>query len=131
MAEQMSPPPNRAGNEGYQRYAAQQQYRSNTRAVNGASYQEYLAQIVGYYIICELLMGVDQLVLRQGTLVEVGESYFTLYDEDKLSYTVCDIYSLKFVTRFYQGNRPTTEEFMTWLRDIQATNNIAYGAPVG
>ncbi len=130
MAERMSLPAYRVGNAGNPRYAVPQQYR-NMHTVNGASYQEYLVQIVGYYIICELLIGVDRLVLRQGTLTEVGESYFTLYDEDKLAYTVCDLYSLKFVTHFNQGNRPTTEEFLTWLRDIQATNNIAYGTPVG
>ena len=130
MEKRMSPPPYRAGSARNPRYAVQQQYRS-PNTVNGASYQEYLAQIVGYYIICELLIGVDRLVLRQGTLTEVGESYFTLYDEDKLAYTVCDLYSLKFVTHFNLGNRPTTEEFLTWLGDIQATNNLAYGTPVG
>ena len=99
--------------------------------VNAASYQEFLAERIGYYIICEFLIGVDRLILRQGRLIDVGDSYFTLFEEDELAYTVCDLYSLKFVTYFNQGNRPTTEEFLDWLRTLQAANNIVYGSPAG
>ncbi|MDO4544131.1 MAG: hypothetical protein Q4C01_06215 [Clostridia bacterium] len=107
-----------------QRQPAPEPRREN--AVNSATYQEFLAQNIGYYVLCEFLIGVDRLVLRQGELVEVGESYFTLYDSGTLSYTVCDLYSLKFVTYFENGQRPTSQEFIDWLRAVQENNALFY-----
>ncbi|MDO4565460.1 MAG: hypothetical protein Q4C04_07600 [Clostridia bacterium] len=122
----------RAGTVGGVR-PAPQQTRPPTRigTVNSATYQEFLANIIGYYIICEFLIGVDRLVLRQGELIDVGESYFTLYDPVQLAYTVCDLYSLKFVTYFNEGLRPTSTEFVEWLRAVQEANSLFYSAPSG
>ncbi len=94
--------------------------------VNQETYQQTLADLMGYYVICELLIGVERLVLRQGFLIDVGESFFTLYDTDTLSYTICDLYSVKFITYFNDGRRPTTEQFETWLDSVRAANLQTY-----
>lgn len=87
--------------------------------VSVENYQEMMSQLIGSYIITELLIGVDRLVLRQGYLTAVGPSYYILYDPEPNSNTVCDIYSLKFITFFESRERPTTEEFNRWLQSLR------------
>ncbi len=52
---------------------------------------------LGYYIICEFLIGTQEMVTRRGYLVASGINIFTLYDPESNIYTVCDMYSVKFV----------------------------------
>ncbi len=92
--------------------------------VSAENYQEMLSELIGSYIITELLIGVDRLVLRQGYLTAVGQSYYILYDPEPRSSTVCDIYSLKFVTFFDSRERPTTEEFERWLESLRQDSYV-------
>lgn len=87
--------------------------------VSVENYQEMLSNLIGSYIITELLIGIDRLILRQGYLTAVGPSYYILYDPEPNVNTVCDIYSLKFVSFFESRERPTTEEFNRWLESLR------------
>ncbi len=91
----------------------------SSSAVSAENYQEMLSGLIGAYIITELLIGVDRLILRQGYLVAVGPSYYILYDPEPNVNTICDIYSLKFVSFFESRERPTTEEFDRWLDSLR------------
>ena len=88
-------------------------------AVRADNYQEMLSELIGSYIITELLIGIDRLILRQGYLMAVGPSYYILYDPEPNVNTICDIYSLKFVSYFESRERPTTEEFDRWLDSLR------------
>lgn len=92
--------------------------------VSVENFQEMLSNLIGSYVITELLIGVDRLVLRQGYLTAVGPSYYILYDPEPRSSTVCDIYSLKFVTYFDSRERPTTEEFDRWLDSLRQDSYV-------
>ncbi len=92
--------------------------------VSVENFQEMLSNLIGSYVITELLIGVDRLVLRQGYLTAVGPSYYILYDPEPKSSTVCDIYSLKFVTYFDSRERPTTEEFERWLDSLRQDSYV-------
>lgn len=94
--------------------------------VNSDIYQELLSKSKGKYIICELLIGVNNMVLREGILTEVGPSYFVLYDTDRKAFTVCDLYSLKFITFFPPDRRPTTAEFNKWLDEVRKAQAQMY-----
>lgn len=95
--------------------------------VSAENYQEMLSNLIGSYIITELLIGVDRLVLRQGYLTAVGPSYYILFDPEPGSSTVCDIYSLKFVSFFESRERPTTEEFNRWLQSLRQESYVFNG----
>ena len=55
---------------------------------------------LGYYVVCDFLIGTGSLDTREGILYSSGVNYLTLYHPQNETYTVCDIYSLKFIT-FY------------------------------
>lgn len=59
--------------------------------------QGILKEALGFYVICEFLIGTEQMVTREGYLSSVGINFFVMYDVKKGVYTLCDIYSLKFV----------------------------------
>ncbi len=92
--------------------------------VSVENFQEMLSNLIGSYVITELLIGVDRLVLRQGYLTAVGPSYYIFYDSEPKSSSVCDIYSLKFVTFFDSRERPTTEEFDRWLDSLRQDSYV-------
>ncbi len=97
---------------------------SSSSQVSAENYQEMLSGLIGSYIITELLIGIDRLVLRQGYLTAVGQSYYILFDPEPGSSTVCDIYSLKFVSFFESRERPTTEEFERWLQSLRQESYV-------
>lgn len=66
------------------------------------SFSEVLAQSIGYFAVCEFLIGTGGLVEKYGILFAAGTNFVTLYNHDEDSYTTCDLYSLKFVT-FYNS----------------------------
>ncbi len=66
--------------------------------VSNETLQEMLAHAIGKYVLCELLIGLRALTMREGILTEVGRDYFILQDPVNPVATTCDIYSLKFVT---------------------------------
>ena len=49
-------------------------------------------------VICEYLIGSSNLVTKSGVLFAVADKYFVLFHPNNNTYTVCDIYSVKFIT---------------------------------
>ena len=70
------------------------------------SLQQILYDNVGEYILVEFLIGTQTLTSRQGILYLVGVSYIVLYDNQSGTYTLCDLYSIKFVTFYPEGTKP-------------------------
>ncbi len=70
------------------------------------SLQQILADNIGDYVVVEFLIGTQNMTTRQGILYSVGVSYIILYDDQSGLYTVCDLYSIKFVTFYPEGTRP-------------------------
>lgn len=67
----------------------------------GSGYtQGYLKTQIGKRMRVTFLLGTNQIQDRQGTLEEVGISYIIIKDLDATTSTLCDIYSIKFVTIF-------------------------------
>ncbi len=70
------------------------------------SLQQILADNIGDFVVVEFLIGSQNMTTRQGILFSVGVSYIILYDDQNGLYTVCDLYSIKFVTFYPEGTRP-------------------------
>ena len=70
------------------------------------SFSEVLRRSLGYFAVCEFLIGTGGLVEKYGILVVAGDNFVTLYDPDTGRYTTCDLYSLKFVTTYNSRVRP-------------------------
>jgi len=69
--------------------------------VMGTEYtQGYLRTQIGKKVKVEFLIGADNYMDRQGTLVDVGISYIIITETETDDLVLCDIYSIKFV-RFY------------------------------
>lgn len=62
------------------------------------SIQQVLAMNKGEAVICEFLIGASNLVTKSGILYAVADKYFVLFHPNNNTYTVCDIYSVKFIT---------------------------------
>ncbi len=70
----------------------------NTETMQG-SMQQILATNIGTIVNCDFLIGTGNIVRKEGILYSVGRSYFTIMDTPAGGrYTVCDIFSLKFIT---------------------------------
>ncbi len=71
--------------------------------------QEMLADNIDSYVVCEFLIGTQNMTTKEGILHEIGSSFFVLYHPLEDTYESCDFYSVKFVT-FYRedqsGTRP-------------------------
>lgn len=67
-------------------------------AMSLATLQEMLLENIGKYVICELLVGLRSMTVRDGILMEVGQDYFILQNPNSGDRTSCDLYSLKFLT---------------------------------
>lgn len=65
-----------------------------------------LQQNLGFFVICEFLIGTENIVTREGILYNVGINFITLYQEEEDRYVLCDLYSLKFVTFYDSRTRP-------------------------
>ena len=74
--------------------------------VDPETIQEVIALSVGNYVVVEFLVGTQNIVRKEGVLTAVGVSWLLLYDEVNGTSTVCDMYSVKFVTYFDPGVRP-------------------------
>lgn len=75
--------------------------------VDPETIQEVIALSVGSYVVVEFLIGTNNIVRKEGVLTAVGVSWLLLYDESSGTSVVCDMYSVKFVTYFDPGVRPT------------------------
>ena len=60
--------------------------------------QQMMMGYIGKYVICELLIGLRSMSVREGVLIEVGQNYFILQNPNNGDHTSCDLYSLKFLT---------------------------------
>jgi hypothetical protein len=58
----------------------------------------YLAENIGKNVRAEFVIGTNQYVDKTGRLYEVGTNYFVLEDVNSRTHTMCDLYSVKFVT---------------------------------
>lgn len=77
------------------------------RSVEKETLQELLATAIDAYVICDFLIGTQNIITKQGILASVGGSYFVLYQPENDSYLLCDIFTLKFITLFQPGKRPS------------------------
>lgn len=65
------------------------------------TFQQLMADNLGAYAIVDFVIGTAGMTTREGFLVGVGRSYILLYDFNTRSFTVCDAFSIKFVTYPY------------------------------
>lgn len=70
------------------------------------SLQRTLELHAGYFVVCDFLIGTQNIVTRYGVLYDVGSSYIVLLDDITNRYTVCDLSSLKFITFFNSMSTP-------------------------
>jgi hypothetical protein len=68
--------------------------------------QQLLQQNAGYYVTCEFFFGSRDFVRREGYLYMVGGDFLVLRDMAENRYTICDFYSLRFVTFYEPGREP-------------------------
>ena len=71
------------------------------------SIQQFLSENIGNFVVIEFLIGTQAMTSRQGILYSVGASYIILYEETSRTFVMCDIFSVKFVTFYFPGERPT------------------------
>ena len=62
------------------------------------SLQQMLASNTGNRVVVDFLVGSSNIVRKEGILYLVGVSYIVLYDDRADTYTVCNLYSIEFVT---------------------------------
>ena len=62
------------------------------------SMQQILSQNTGKRVVIDFLVGTSNIVRKEGILYLVGVSYVVLYDNRAETYTVCNLYSIEFVT---------------------------------
>jgi hypothetical protein len=105
---------------------------SNPQGVNPAHYgnvdpetiQEIISLSVGNYVVVEFLVGTQNIVRKEGVLTAVGVSWLVLYDESTGTSVVCDMYSVKFVTYFDPGVRPTrTDNLQSAQRQMNGSGS--------
>ena len=60
--------------------------------------QQVLLENIGLTVSIDFLIGASTLITKRGILYSVGVSFVVLYDPVDGTYTVCDLYSIKFVT---------------------------------
>lgn len=58
----------------------------------------FLASNIGRSVRAEFIVGSNQYVDKSGILSGVGINYFILQDPSARTYTMCDLYSVRFVT---------------------------------
>ncbi len=76
------------------------------RLPKGCTMRDVLKESIGYYIICQHLIGSSSIVYREGLLTRVESNCYTLYDEDNRTYITCDYFSLKMFQRYPRNERP-------------------------
>lgn len=70
------------------------------------SFSDVLVRSIGYFVVCEFLIGTGGLEEKSGILYAAGNNFITLYDRESDSYTICDFYAVKFVTVYNSRVRP-------------------------
>lgn len=72
----------------------------NNEEVYLGSYASILRENIGAYVVVEFLIGTTGLISKEGILYNAGNNFITLYNDVDNYYTVCDLYSIKFVNFF-------------------------------
>ncbi len=67
---------------------------------------EELQSSIGYYVVCDFLIGTQLLETRDGILNSVGVNFIVLYQPELDRYIVCDLYALKFITIYNSTEVP-------------------------
>lgn len=67
------------------------------------SYQELLSASKGHFVVCNFLIGTNHISTLSGYLINVGPNYFILRNPCNGVEITCDIYSLKFVCVYPEG----------------------------
>ncbi len=67
---------------------------------------EELQSSIGYYVVCDFLVGTQLLETRDGILNSVGINFLVLYQPELDRYIVCDLYALKFITIYNSTEVP-------------------------
>lgn len=70
------------------------------------SMQKILSENIGNFVLIESLIGMEEIVRKQGLLYLVGRNYVTLYDDVRENFIICDIFSIKFVYFYMPSDRP-------------------------
>lgn len=139
---QTAPPPADRLNMNVSESESKVEDPQNNEDVYLGSFASILHNNIGAYVICEFLIGTEQLVAKAGYLYNSGINFMTLYNEDEDYYIVCDLYSVKFVNFFEPGKRPRYRQQMnggavesnraasvgvppTMVNTIPTPNNIA------
>lgn len=65
----------------------------------------FLTQNIGKSVRAEFIVGSNQYIDKSGVLTEVGINYFVLSDPSVGTETMCDLYSVKFVTILRERGR--------------------------
>lgn len=72
----------------------------NNEEVYLASFNSVLRENIGAYVVVEFLIGTSNLVSKEGILFNAGNNFITIYNDVDNYYTVCDLFSIKFVNFF-------------------------------
>lgn len=72
----------------------------NNEEVYLGSFASILRENIGAYVVVEFLIGTTGLISKEGILYNAGNNFITLYNDVDNYYTVCDLYSIKFVNFF-------------------------------
>lgn len=78
----------------------------SNQQVYDASFSGILRKALGYYVVCEFLIGTTLIVEKDGILYSSGINYATLYQAEYNRFVVCDLYSLKFLTIYPTKTKP-------------------------
>lgn len=70
----------------------------NSDSVDIRSYQEFLSESIGKFMVCRFLIGTGSLMTASGFLRNVGNDFFVLEDPCTTMMTTCDLYSVKFIS---------------------------------
>ncbi len=74
--------------------------------VYNGSFQKILSMNLNQYVICDFLVGTNNIVSKAGLLYAVGEKTIVLYQQSIDAYIVCDIFNIKFVSFIDQTRSP-------------------------
>lgn len=90
--------------------------------ISGGNYagsmQQILSKNTGNRVIVDFLVGTSNIVRKEGILYLVGISYIVLFDDRSDTYTVCNLYSIEFVTFITPGSNAATTVSRSALKRV-------------
>lgn len=79
-------------------------------AVKG-TLQYFLTRNLGRDVVVTFLIGTQNTTQRSGIIYFVGSTYLVLYDTKNNLYTLCNLYSIKFIAMYKNGSPVLTKHF--------------------